>query len=201
MRTHGVTKVSPYWFFRFANASSEHMTIKEADAKRNVNFKSPLMATDAHQSLKAIYVELFDSAGRRKTHVGFRINPGESIKKGSWFAKDRLISASPWSLNRMKKTKFNYFSIDGVKDVRTTRRFYINVSFGGCPNDRGFMAIIERPYCRWEKRKRYTPSYIWTSSGNTYGRYNYRTYEAAEFRMYGIFNKSPQHYARTSENC
>lgn len=202
MRTHASRKVSPYALFRNTSASSElHMTKKEADADRTVNFRSPLLASDRHETLKRMYVELFDSVGRAMVQLSFRINPGESIQKGRWFAKDRLYATFPYYTRKMKNTKFNHFSIDGLKDARTTRRFYINARSGDCASEHGFMSVVDQPYCPWERKRRFSPSYIWTMKSNSYGHYSSRIYEAVEFRITGIFATSPDYYVRKRQNC
>lgn len=202
LRTHASSRVSPYFHFHQGNTSQLHLTVKDADDIPTVNFKSPLLSEDRHALLKYMYVELLDETGRLQTSVGFRINPNESIRNGKWFAKERLISSFPWSFKSMNATTYNSFSIDGVKTSSATRHFYINVNGDDCPDDQGYMAIVERGECPYEIGQKYVPTYIWTIAGDSYGTYRLRTYESTEFRIYGVFEASSSTiYVRKSKNC
>ncbi len=63
-----------------------------------------------------------------------------------WFAQSRLLSSS-WT-DIVSETK-NYFSIEGHDTLK--RRFFINRSYGGCPEDYGWL-VVATPGggCDWE---------------------------------------------------
>ncbi|XP_022111711.1 uncharacterized protein LOC110990945 [Acanthaster planci] len=103
----------------------------------------------------------------------------------NWFTKDRLIS-SPWE--DLKSTGVNFFSIEG--DTVLDRRFFINDIYGGCPNDVGWLAVVEsktQAACEWERYSAY-PVIVYsaaagkvrwqdllTTGANTVGRADYLT--------------------------
>ena len=66
--------------------------------------------------------------------------------KLNWFAKSKLTGTLPW--NDIGKETTNFFSIKG--DSVHNRRFFINRSYGGCPNDMGWM-VVSTAVCEWEK--------------------------------------------------
>ncbi|XP_068726004.1 uncharacterized protein [Montipora capricornis] len=66
--------------------------------------------------------------------------------KLNWFAKSKLTGTLPW--NDIEKETTNYFAIEG--DPGNNRRFFINRSYGGCPNDMGWM-VVSKAGCEWEK--------------------------------------------------
>ena len=67
--------------------------------------------------------------------------------KFNWFLVEKLTNSS-W--NDIKKEPRNYFAIIGDNGP-AKRRFFINRSYGGCPNDNGWMVIIGAA-CDWERR-------------------------------------------------
>ena len=74
---------------------------------------------------------VYDSEGSIAERLVFR---GTGDKK-SWFSKANLLSTTYWELTG----PFNYFSINGHGP--SGRRFYINKSWAGCPNDYGHIVV------------------------------------------------------------
>ncbi|XP_071181292.1 uncharacterized protein [Mytilus edulis] len=77
---------------------------------------------------------------------------GRDSTSSNWFTKNRLRSNSFNDLTRM--TTFNLFSMDG--DQLRDRHFFINRAYGGCPNDKGWMVVIDTAYannrpCKYDK--------------------------------------------------
>ncbi|XP_071133619.1 uncharacterized protein [Mytilus edulis] len=64
---------------------------------------------------------------------------GKGSTSVSWFSKERLLQSSYQDLSRTATT--NYFSMDGYYSA--DRHFYINSAHGGCPNDFGWLLIID----------------------------------------------------------
>ncbi|KAK7477234.1 hypothetical protein BaRGS_00031545, partial [Batillaria attramentaria] len=82
--------------------------------------------------------------GREMAYVEFN---GRGSNYMNWFSRDRIISSS-WTDLRTQPQ--NYFSIEG--DVRPSleRQFFINRNYGGCPNDSGWLVVLDMPDpCSW----------------------------------------------------
>lgn len=84
-----------------------------------------------------------------------------------WFSQSTLVSSS-W--NDLKTAQsLQYFAIKG--DKRTQRFFEITKTYGGCPNDVGWLVITSPNFvCRWEKRHP-SPSILY-SKENTSANFN-----------------------------
>ena len=118
-----------------------------------------------------IKVAVYDASGNVAEQLVFQ---GTGDKK-SWFSKENLISTTSWDL-RTSTGPFNQFSINGHEG--SGRRFYINRSWGGCPNDNGYLMVscgrqIGKPACT--NYESVTPAgsicKILYSTGNSYGRF------------------------------
>ncbi|VDI07952.1 Hypothetical predicted protein [Mytilus galloprovincialis] len=66
---------------------------------------------------------------------------GKGSTSVSWFSKERLLQSSYQDLSRTATT--NFFSMDGYYSA--DRHFYINSHHRGCPNDSGWLVIIDPP--------------------------------------------------------
>ncbi|VDH95800.1 Hypothetical predicted protein [Mytilus galloprovincialis] len=64
---------------------------------------------------------------------------GKGSTSVSWFSKEKLLQSTYQDLSRTATT--NYFSMDGYYSA--DRHFYINSHHGGCPNDFGWLLIID----------------------------------------------------------
>lgn len=117
----------------------------------------------------------------------FRIEKNDSLPKGNWFSKDRLVGSSPWDLDRMQKVTFKIFSIDGN---RKSRRFYPSQNNNGCGVTAGFMLTTDAVgRCSWEKfpvpsRSEYA-RYMWAVKDGRYGIWATQSHDADEFRLVG----------------
>jgi len=88
--------------------------------------------------------------------VGYVVFDGAGSDIKSWFAANRLLD-SRWPAMTPAAT-YNHFSIDGVN---ITRRFHINRSYGGCPNDIGYLVVIDGDWgCGWDQHETY-PQFLY----------------------------------------
>ncbi|XP_035663532.1 uncharacterized protein LOC118407208 [Branchiostoma floridae] len=139
------------------------------------HFKSPPVEEWETLGVQLVKVSLYSY--RQGTEVRELIFDGRDADKLSWFSKERLIS-SPWTDLRTETT--NVFSIPGeVVNPEAPRSFYINRNYDGCPNDNGWLAVVEGgTVCAWEKRDKRVPhilfsrksTYVnWTTGGDDVG--------------------------------
>ena len=135
-----------------------------------------------------IMVAVYDASGNIAQKLVFQ---GTGDKK-SWFSKANLISTTSWDL-RTSTVPLNYFSING--DEGSGRRFYINKSWAGCPNDYGYLMVScgrknGNPACT--NYETVNPAgclcKIVYSTGNSYGRYG--TSQMAQGSAFEILVKS-----------
>ncbi|KAK7489927.1 hypothetical protein BaRGS_00018792 [Batillaria attramentaria] len=67
----------------------------------------------------------------------------------SWFTKDRLLESS-WA--DLKTSPHRFFSIAGHESGGLVRRFFLEKNYGGCPNDNGWLVVLEKnDTCSWGK--------------------------------------------------
>ena len=97
----------------------------------------------------------------------------------NWFDRNRVINSS-W-LDLTSRSVYNIFSIEGhIHPNSYDRRFYINRNYGGCPKDRGHLAVINSavssPVCLFDDQPSY-PAFI-------YSKFN--TVDFFQRRMFGI---------------
>ncbi|CAG2249738.1 unnamed protein product [Mytilus edulis] len=104
---------------------------------------------------------------------------GKGSTSVSWFSKERLLQSSYQDLSRT--ATINYFSMEGSNAA--DRHFYINSHHGGCPNDFGWLQIID-------SRLRFG-----TTGGCTFDHLYGREYP---YFMYGTRNKAC-HYDKEGE--
>ncbi|MBI2375527.1 MAG: hypothetical protein HYV07_16145 [Deltaproteobacteria bacterium] len=102
------------------------------------------------------------------TAVRFIQFDAEGSSSLSWFAADRWTSASWTDLPTVRTWQGSgtgrFFSIRGNDP---DRRFYINLNWGGCPVDRGWLLISSGDFCPWERSG--NPNDILYSTGATQG--------------------------------
>ncbi|XP_063403992.1 uncharacterized protein LOC134687544 [Mytilus trossulus] len=104
---------------------------------------------------------------------------GKGSTSVSWFSKEKLLQSTYKDLSRT--ATINYFSIEGSHTA--DRHFYINSHYGGCPNDFGWLQIID-------SRLRFG-----TTGGCTFDHLYGREYP---YFMYGTRNKAC-HYDKEGE--
>lgn len=75
---------------------------------------------------------------------------GSGVDNQMWMARDRLISANPWT-DLFTETHFLSFSMSGRESPE--RRFYIYGNVLGCMFDRGWLLVSdgEVDYCSYVK--------------------------------------------------
>ncbi|CAH1250446.1 Hypp8858 [Branchiostoma lanceolatum] len=139
------------------------------------HYKSPLVEEWETLGVQLVKVSLYTY--RQGTEVRDLIFDGRDSDKLNWFSKERLIS-SPWT--DLKTETTNLFSIPGeVANRDAPRSFYINRNYDGCPNDNGWLVVVESSgYCDWEKRDQRVPHILfsrksthvnWTTGGDDVG--------------------------------
>ncbi|XP_060083121.1 uncharacterized protein LOC132562397 [Ylistrum balloti] len=80
----------------------------------------------------------------------------------SWFSKERLLSTSFTDLTTNSTT--NFFSLSGPN---ASRRFYIHKSYGGCPNDIGWVQIMDgQGVCFYDTAVAY-PKFMYSSNNQS----------------------------------
>ncbi|XP_078583890.1 uncharacterized protein LOC144866404 [Branchiostoma floridae x Branchiostoma japonicum] len=140
------------------------------------HWKSPLVDEWGTLGVQLVKVSLY-SYSQGLTEVRELIFNGKGSDKMNWFSQDRLIS-SPWT--DLKTETTNLFSIPGeVVNPKAPRSFFINRNYGGCPNDAGWLAVVEGgTVCEWETRDQPGPHILfsrksthvnWTTGGNDVG--------------------------------
>ncbi|XP_078603946.1 uncharacterized protein LOC144877774 [Branchiostoma floridae x Branchiostoma japonicum] len=95
-------------------------------------------------NIQRVKVELETSSGSVEL-----VFDGRNTDKFNWFSKARLLS-SPW--NDIDTEPQNFFSIEGSQTYK--RYFYINRSWGGCPQDYGWLVVADEGSdgaCAWER--------------------------------------------------
>ncbi|XP_035687566.1 uncharacterized protein LOC118423503 isoform X1 [Branchiostoma floridae] len=110
------------------------------------HFKSPLVDMWDTLGVKRVKVSLFQGAEVREL-----IFNGVNSDKFSWFSKDRLLT-SPWA--DLPTEPNNFFSIDGETNPDARRTWFISRNYGGCPNDAGWLVVVEtgpQGSCEWER--------------------------------------------------
>ncbi|XP_033626039.1 uncharacterized protein LOC117289152 [Asterias rubens] len=116
---------------------------------------------DRKLNVKQVKLSLYDDTGV-KVKLVFKGTDSDIL---SWFAKERLVS-SLWSDLTTTATT-NYFSIDGdvTSILLIDRRFFINMNYGGCDIDRGWMVVVdsEGP-CSWEKSFSSYPAIMYSTN-------------------------------------
>ena len=89
--------------------------------------------------------------------VAFILFDGVRSDKMNWFAKYRILDSSWGQLNF--DSSLNHASIGGDGQ----RKFYINVRYGGCENDHGFMYVLDvkNKGCAYE-RSTMSPQFLYS---------------------------------------
>ncbi|XP_060079353.1 uncharacterized protein LOC132558769 [Ylistrum balloti] len=107
-------------------------------------YRNDILNTWDSESISEVKLELYQAG---VTVVNIRFN-GTGSNYTDWFSIDRLIDSS-W--DAMSKSRdFNHFTLLATEK----RRFFINQNYGGCPNDVGWMAVIDAGSniagCAWD---------------------------------------------------
>eukprot|EP00105_Crassostrea_gigas_P001780 XP_011414077.1 PREDICTED: uncharacterized protein LOC105318574 [Crassostrea gigas] len=82
----------------------------------------------------------------------------------NWFHNSRILNSS-WT-DVYKSQTYNFFSID--KETKFYRHFFINKSYGGCPQDFGWLAVKDSDNfsiaCDWDKHSTF-PQFLYSRNG------------------------------------
>ncbi|XP_052719648.1 uncharacterized protein LOC128191556 [Crassostrea angulata] len=125
------------------------------------------------KTLRSPYINYWNSLNINKVKlelntrgntVAFIEFDGKDSNYLNWFDNSRILSSS-WT-DVHKSQTYNVFSID--KESRFYRHFYINKSYGGCPQDVGWLAVKESANftraCDWDKHSTY-PQFLYSRNG------------------------------------
>lgn len=104
------------------------MTLNMAACQQN--YRSPVM--DSWSSITQVKYSLYKSG----QEVAYAIFNGTGSSFTDWFSRERLMTSS-WT-EALTTTSFNFFSIAGD----TTRRFSMNLNYGGCSVDKYFTVAV-----------------------------------------------------------
>ncbi|XP_022321224.1 uncharacterized protein LOC111123273 isoform X1 [Crassostrea virginica] len=125
-------------------------------------------------NIQKVKLEL-NSGGKTLAFIEFN---GRGSNYLNWFHNSR-ISRTSWT-DMKRNGRYNYFSID--KETRYSRHFFINMKYGGCPEDAGWFVVadvINSKPCPWEKFKKY-PQFLYTKNRKV-GKWSNMKYGRAEF--------------------
>ncbi|KAI8487070.1 hypothetical protein Bbelb_351400 [Branchiostoma belcheri] len=137
------------------------------------HYKSPLV--EEWETLGVQLVKVSLHSYQQGTEVRNLIFDGRNSDKFNWFSQARLIS-SPWT--DLKTETTNYFSIPGDTNPDYPRSFFINHNYGGCPDDNGWLVVVEGGVCEWETLDQPAPRILfskksthvhWTPGGDDVG--------------------------------
>lgn len=112
LRTRAGTKPNAY---DFITTGAVNHTQVDATSLNGTSepYMSPLMD---HQPapFTQVHLQLFNNTSDTPVvDLVFRVEGSDVLRKGDWFSKDRLKSASPWDINVIKITTFKTFSLIG----------------------------------------------------------------------------------------
>jgi len=112
------------------------------------------------------------------SEVGFVVFNSSNSGMSNWFAAEKLL-ASRWPKMTPTST-YNVFSINGTPSPRNQRRFLINTVYNGCPNDIGYLAVIEKEGgCKWDKHASY-PQFLYAKD-NTHTTWEEENFDRADY--------------------
>ncbi|KAL5007023.1 hypothetical protein ScPMuIL_015829 [Solemya velum] len=135
------------------------------------HFRSSLIDEWELLGIEQVKVELYKNK-KIATYIVFN---GTDSNMFNWFHQSRILTSS-WSDLTVGAT-YNKFSIEG--DM--TRRFFINKQYGGCPNDLGWMSLLDPGKghgCDWDTQDSY-PAFL-HSTDNTAVNWHLGTYDRAD---------------------
>ncbi|XP_070567271.1 uncharacterized protein [Ptychodera flava] len=119
---------------------------RELNDKFKGHYKSYLMDHWEALGVSEVKIAMFRE-GVEKVSMVFN---GIGSTKMDWFTRERLKS-SPWQdlMDSFPQQGINYFSISGHANLN--RRFFVNNHYGGCPEDFGWMVVVDdgNTACPW----------------------------------------------------
>ncbi|KAL5006655.1 hypothetical protein ScPMuIL_015461 [Solemya velum] len=118
------------------------------------HFRSSLIDEWELLEIEQVKIELYKD-NKRTTYIIFNGTDSDML---NWFHQSRIL-ASSWSDLTVGAT-YNKFSIEG----HAPRRFFINEQYGGCPNDFGWLTILDpatkKHPCNWDTQDSY-PAFLY----------------------------------------
>ncbi len=96
-------------------------------------------SSDTYDILIEVYNDKY-----QKGWMLFQRNPNQDDE--SWFSKQNYIDGT---ISGVKDYNYQFFSIKGHSEVR--RRWFINVTYGGCETDPSAFVVPFQDVCEWDK--------------------------------------------------
>ena len=141
------------------------------------HYRNPAIASWNNLAVKLVRLTLHASDDEE---VAFILFDGVRSDKMNWFAKHRILDSSWAQLNY--DSSLNRASIGGDQQ----RKFYMNVRYGGCENDHGFMYVLDvkNKGCQYELSAT-TPQFLYSEFPGGV-RWDSRMYGYAEYMVITI---------------
>lgn len=152
-------------------------TTKTWPLENNRHYRNPAIDSWSKLRVKFVHLALYTED---HTEVAFILFDGIRSDKMNWFSHYRILDSS-WGQLRYDSS-LNHASIAGYGH----RKFYINVRYGGCENDHGFMFVRDRKNtgCSYERFTN-TPIFLYSEfPGGT--RWHSRYYGIANYMVIKI---------------
>ncbi|XP_033122895.1 uncharacterized protein LOC117121719 [Anneissia japonica] len=129
--------------------------------------------------VRTVKVALYTS----EEEVMFLTFDADGSNAENWFSQDRILDSSFSDLK--SGIFFNFFSISGHSRADLHRRWFINKSYGGCNNDRGWFVVVDgRGPCAWENSAGDSPQFLYAPK-RTHHRWQIGSSQSAD--IFAIF--------------
>lgn len=177
LRTSVITGSSVIAYLKNAavNASSFPENISFTS---NYPFKSPLLSAAFFS-----HVRVQMHSEKTTVYLRFRLQDLDVIKETEWFALDRLESAMPWDVKKIK-TNENVIIFNTGTEGRSIYEFVVSEKDKDCLTLRGAMFISNgKGTCDWDSNSSY--QYMFAVTGKEMGTWNSDAQKANEFRLIG----------------
>lgn len=125
------------------------------ERSQSSHYRDPGINSWSHHNIKYVKVALYEG----RSEVAYVVFDAKASDSTSWFQSSNVI-ASSWTDVTSSGT-YNFFSISGHASKH--RRFHINISYGGCPVDLGFLTVSDKETggCQWDKHPKY-PQFLYS---------------------------------------
>ncbi|XP_071179143.1 uncharacterized protein [Mytilus edulis] len=153
------------------------------DSCTNRHLRSTMIDNWNGSLIDQVKIELLKN-GKLAVEIYF---DGRGSTSYNWFTRERMQSNSFNDLTQM--STFKYFSMDGHQGAN--RHFFIHQNFGGCPNDKGWMIIVDaedtgsRP-CMFDKLPGMVYPYLLYGPGRQMAHYDAGLYAVADMMIISI---------------
>ena len=138
--------------------------------ENDMHYRNPAIDSWNNLDVKFVRLTLHDTDDEE---VAFILFDGVRSDKMNWFAKHRISDSSWGQLNFL-----NHASIGGAFQ----RKFYVNVGFGGCENDHGYMYVVDGNLACAYERFTTSPQFLYSELPGGV-RWDSRMYGQAEYMV------------------